>query len=684
MKFRILTPILICFSVMSLQAQVDRSKMPEPGPAPEINLGTPSTFKLKNGLKVLVVENHKFPKVRLSLTLDNKPYSQGDKIGLKALYSSMMGTGTKEMDKEAFNERIDFLGASVGYGSQSAYASSLSRFFPEVFELMADGLLNPDFDEEEFDTQKKRLVEGIKSQQNSASAIADNVKDVLSYGKNHPYGEFETIESVEEIQLSDVENYYRQFISPKNAYIVVVGDIKTDEVKKLVNKYLKDWNAATPPTQDLPKVENVSKTEIDFVDVPNAVQSEVSVVNTVNLKKTDKDYFAALIANQILGGGADGRLFNNLREDKGYTYGAYSGLGSDKYVSRFNASASVRNAVTDSAVVAFLDEIHLIREQEVNEDELALAKAKYTGNFVRALENPSTVANYAMSIEIDDLPKDFYQNYLKNVNAVTAEDVLRVAKKYFMPGQARIVIAGKGSEIAESLENMTYKGASIPVNYFDKNGNPVDKPNYNKEIPDDITVASIYDKYIEAIGGKEAVEGVNSLYMELGGEMGPQSITMKNIKTKDGKSSMVIEAAGMVIQKRVFDGEKGYTEAQGQRQDFSEEEIEDAKAQAGLFPELQVPEDAEVAGYDQVDGEEAYIIKISDDTSEYYSVESGLKLQTVIDTEWGTSTTAYSDYKEVEGVEFPYELSQSFGPQAIDFKIKEIKLNEEVKDEDFN
>lgn len=165
--------------------------------------------------------------------------------------------------------------------------------------------------------------------------------------------------------------------------------------------------------------------------MPNAVQSEIALVNTINLKKKDDDYFPILVANKILGGGGEARLFLNLREDKGYTYGAYSSTGNDKYAATFVASASVRNEVTDSSVVAFLDEIYKIRNEQVTASELARAKAKLTGDFVLSLEQPSTIANFAMEIETEDLDDDFYEEYLEKIDEVTAEDVQRVAKKIF-------------------------------------------------------------------------------------------------------------------------------------------------------------------------------------------------------------------------------------------------------------
>ena len=181
-----------------------------------------------------------------------------------------------------------------------------------------------------------------------------------------------------------------------------------------------------------PEPSNTTETEIAFVEMPNAVQSEIAFLNTASLDKNNKDYFPALLANQILGGGGEARLFLNLREDKGFTYGAYSGLSdSHKTKARFRASTSVRNAVTDSAVVELLYEVNKIRTELVSEEELELVKAKYAGNFVISLEDPETIANFALNIKTQNLPADFYKNYLKNINKVTRDEVLAAAKNTF-------------------------------------------------------------------------------------------------------------------------------------------------------------------------------------------------------------------------------------------------------------
>lgn len=536
MKFKLFPIFIMCLMVVGAQAQVDRSKQPQPGPAPKINLGKPASFKLNNGLKVMVVENHKLPRVSASLIIDNKPNSEGNKEGLKSLYSAMMGTGTKSMSKDDFNERIDFLGANVNYGSSSASARSLSKFFPEVMELMAQGLLQPKFEAEEFETQKDRLIEGIKSNAKSAGIIASNVSAALAYGKNHPYGEFATESSVEKVTLADVNKYYESYISPKNAYLVVVGDIKEREVKKLARRLFSDWQADVPPSSSLPSLPKVQYTQINFVDVPNAVQSELYVQNTINLKMADEDYFPVLVTNQILGGSFGSYLNMNLREEHGYTYGARTSTGDDKYASRFYASASVRNAVTDSAIVETFKEIKRIKSEEVSYEDLSNAKNKFAGDFVLRLERPSTIASYALNIETENLPSDFYTQFLKKINAVTKEDIMRVANKYYKTDKMQIVVAGKGVEILTNLENVKIDGKKTPIFFFNKEGDKIERPVYKKEVPEGVTVKSVYNDYIEAIGGEKAVKEVKTIASSGSASVQGMSLSYSTKTTADGKN----------------------------------------------------------------------------------------------------------------------------------------------------
>lgn len=672
-------------------AQIDRSVQPTPGPAPEINLKDPETFELKNGLKVMVVENKKLPRVSIQLTLDNPLIVEGDKAGVSSLTSSMLGKGSQSIAKDVYEEEVDYLGANISFGSQSAFASGLSKYFERLIELTADAGINPNFTQEEFDKEKERLIEGLKSNEKSVSAVAGRVQNVLAYGADHPYGEFTTEETVNNVTLADVKKFHADYFKPNNGYLIIIGDVDFDNVKKVVKSNFKKWKKGTIPQTPFSEKENAATTEINFINMDNAVQSEIAVQNTLELKMTDPDYFPSLIANNILGGGGEARLFNNLREDKAYTYGSYSRIGSaDKTVARFSATASVRNMVTDSSVVEIMKEINRIGTEEVTAEELANAKAKYTGRFVLALERPSTIANYAYNIETRGLPKDFYKNYLSNIDKVSQEDVKNAASKFFKGDNARIVVTGKGSDVIDNLSNVVIKGKKIPVKYFDEFGTAIAKPEFKKELPAGLTVETVLNAYIDAIGGKEKLATINSVSMTAQGAVQGMTLDLELKRTTKDQFVQNIMVGGNSMSKQVLDGNKGYVVQQGQRTDLEGDDLEKVKAESSPFPEVNWLSDggATLEGIEKVDGADAYALKVSDSKTVYYNTTTGLKLQEVnVQEAQGQTiktTTMYSDYKEVSGIKFPFVLSQSFGPQSIDFKVTEIKVNEGISDADFD
>ncbi len=681
---KIISLFVASLFAVGVQAQVNRSVQPQSGPAPKINLEKPASFNLRNGLEVMVVENHTLPKVTAQMIIDNKPHSEA-KPGTSALLSMMLGNGTEKIGKDAYNEEIDFLGASVDFGAESVRANSLSKYFPRVMELMADGALHPKFSQEEFDAQKNKLIEGLKFDDKSVASIASRLSGVLAYGANHPYGEFATPESVQKITLQDIKTFYQNYFVPENAYLVVVGDISQREVEKLVKDNFKSWKSATPPSANLPAVQPAQYTQVDFVDMPNAVQSEIRVQNTVDLKMSDEDYFPVLIADQILGGNFSSYLNMNLREKHGFTYGARSSVGTDKYASRFSASTSVRNAVTDSAVVETLKEIKRIRTEKVSTTDLNLAKNKYAGNFVLQLERPETIARFALNIKTKDLNDDFYLNYLKNIQAVTAEDVMRVANKYFKTDNLQVVVAGKGSEILEGLENIQFNGKTVPVFYYDKMGNNVEKPIFEKPIPTGVTAKTVFADYIEAIGGEKSVKGIKSIYVI--GETEMQGMHINIIQKQTNTQSLKdVSMNGNSLSKDVFNGESGYRMGQGQKVAYTADEVADKKDDGGIFPELNLT-GATLEKVGKFDGKDAYVIKMDDSTTAYYDTITGLKIgSTTVKEARGqtmSQTNSLEDYQEVGGVKFPFSRSTSFGPQKMEMTVTEVKINEGVSDADF-
>ena len=684
--------LLFLISVVSVNAQLDRSKQPKAGPEPSISLEVPSEFELKNGLKVLVVENHKLPRVTYSLNIDNKPVATGAKAGVESLIGSMLGNGTTSISKDDFNDEIDFLGANLNIGINGGFARSLSKYSERILELMADAAINPLLTEEEFEKEKTKLIEGLKTQEKSIDAIGNRVADALLYGAKHPYGEFITEETVNNVTFGDAVAFYQKYFNPNNAYLVIIGDVDLSTIRKQVKTYFGKWEKSIDVSTSVPPVSpNAQYTQINFVDLPNASQSSIAIKNSVDLKMNDEDYHASIITNSILGGGGEGYLFKNLREDKGYTYGAYSSLRADRYgAGTFSATAKVRNMVTDSAVVQAMKEINRIKTETVDPQMLKDTKAKYVGKFIMGLEDPQTVARYALDIKLNNLPKNFYTTYLQKINAVTADDVTRVANKYMKPENARIVVIGKGSDVLDNLEK-----TGIPIKYYDKYATAVEKPVFSKPIPSGVTAESVVANYLTAVGGKDKLKSINTLLTNAdvtieGAPFKPKAVIKAMAPNKESME-MVIEGMGTVM-KQKFDGSTGYREQQGMKVPMTDKEMDGKKEEKGLFPELYVDvATMELESVATVEGKDVYKIKVTkgeDVSYRYYDTETGYLVRTESTSEQQgqmvTSIVDFSDYQDVEGVMLPKTQKITNGPQIITLNSTDIKFNEGVTEADFN
>lgn len=687
MKKHINILMAVLFIGTTAIAQIDRSKIPSSGPTPEINLGEPDSFELDNGLQVLVVTDRKLPTITMSLDLNNPPIVEGNKAGVQSLTGSIMGKGTTKTPKEKFNEEVDYLGARISVGTGGGFASTLSKYTDQVTAMFAEAALYPNFTQEELDTEKSQLIEGIKSGENSAAAIAGTVRNALAYGKSHAGGEFATEETVNNVTLADVKKFYADYFVPNKAYLLISGDIDKKEAKKLVTKYFDKWKAKEAPKPTLPEIEDVATTEINFIDVPNAVQTELAVMNISELKMSDDDYHAALVANYIFGGGFGSYLNMNLREQNGYTYGAGSGLGAGRdYKSTFRATTKVRNEVTDSAVVETFKELDRIRTTYVTDEDLSNAKAKFLGNFIMQSEDKSVVADRAITIRTNNLDEDFYKDFIANINAVTKEDVKRVANKYFKTENMRVVLVGKASDILENVEKMKINGKTLPINFYDKEANPTDRPS-TISIPEGTTVNTVFADYVKAIGGRDNVSNVKTMAM-IGSSTTPMGELILNVKkTNDNKYSQTITVGGNVASKLVYANGVGKASGMQGNAVLEGEQLEAAAAEAILFPEYVNPEAGTLVGAEKMDDKKVYVIQLSDSKKNFYDMNTGLLVaqETTQEAQGQTFSTLikYDNYKEIKGVKYPMTIIQNMAGRDFRFDINTLRVNEGVVDADF-
>jgi predicted Zn-dependent peptidase len=693
----IITTILLIASVSLLNAQIDRTAAPKPGPAPKINIGTPASFTLDNGLKVFVVENHKLPKVSFQLTIDKDPVLENGNVGLADMMGDMLSAGTTSKTKAQIDEEIDFIGASISTFSSGFYASSLTKHVDKVMALASDILLNPAFPQDELDKKKKRAFSSLKSLATNADAIAGRVTSVLKYGKNHPYGEVQMRDDIESISVEACRKYYETYFRPNISYLVIVGDITVEEAQVLTKEYLGGWEETEVPTHKYDMPEIPKGVRVAFVNKPGAVQSVIKVIYPVDYKVGSTDAAAVSVMSSIFGGAFSSYLNANLREDKAYTYGARGGVRADTRVGSFNAGASVRNEVTDSSVAQILFEMNHILNEKPSQDDLDRIKNNMNGGFALSLENDQTIARFALNIERYGLPKDYYQTYLSRLQNVQFADVEAAAKKYIHPENCIILVVGN-KDIAGTLTKFDSDGV---VEFHDINGDvKVDKP--VKELPAGLTAEKVLEDYLFAITGESSMKSVQKKYKKIKDitivmetEMQGMKLQITTKQMAPNKSLFELNMQGMTVQKQVFDGEKGGSSGMQGKKALEGEELESMKDEAVMNKELEY----KVLGYilklqsiEDVNGKDAYKVAITDPKGnvsyDYFDIESKFKVYTTSTEKGpdGSEMESYSelgDYREVDGIKYPFTRSRNMGLQVMELKVKEIKVNSKVKASEF-
>ena len=675
-----LIAVVVAFS-LTAQTTIDRSTAPSPGPARVPTIASYESFELKNGLKVFVVEDHKLPRISMSLILDRDPIVEGEKAGYVAIAGDLLGSGTTTRTKSQLDEEVDFMGARFSTSAGSMNVGGLSKYTDDLVEIMSDVLLNPSFETEEFEKLKSQMTSGLKANADDPDAIAGNVRGATLYGLEHPYGEVMTESTVEAVTLEDCKNYFSSYFRPNIAYMVVIGDITVKDAKKKLSKALKGWKASDVPAHDYEKTSVPSAGRIVMVDKPSAVQSVVWLGNVIDLPQGHPDIEPLRIANQILGGGMSGRLFTNLREDKAFTYGAYSSFGIDELNSTFGASAKVRNEVTDSALVEFLMEIGRMRTESVTEEDLIAAKASLSGAFGRSLESTSSAANFALNIARYGLPSDYYNNYLARLEAVTAEDVMRVSNQYMKTDNLTISVVGKAQDVAAGL------AAFGEVEYYDAEGMPTDAPTF-LFMPEGITLETVFAKYYEAMGGVDVLSSLKAMDMKAHLEIPgmPGQLKMRTAKITPNKFMMEQSMQGMTVMKMTYvDGVGKQSGMQGEKE-LEGEELEDLKKQASfVVDELAWMQDLESFTFDGqtlMDGKAVYQVSEGEKTR-YFEVETGLFYKSTETTETPEGDMAVSmtveEWGEYNGIKMPKVSKQSAGQQTFTIIVDSVEFGDDVK-----
>ena len=687
--------LLILILTNSVFAQLDRSQRPAAAAAQKINIPASQVFTTSNGVTVILSENHKIPKVSIEMSLGATPRLEGEKAGLSDLAGSLLMSGTSTRSKDQLDREIDFIGASLSAGSSSMYLSCLTKHLDKGLELMTDVLYNASFPESEVERIRKQNLSGLQSTKADAGEMASNATRAVNF-PGHPLGEIMTEASLQNITREDLLRYYKTTFTPQGSYLVVVGDITRAQTEALVARYFSTWQGAPAYQSELGKGQFDKGNRVIFVKKPGAVQSVVYVTFPIDMRAGDKDQLALNVLNGILGGGGFGtRLMQNLREDKAFTYGCYSSLNITENGSWMSAGGNFKNAVTDSAITEILKEFAGIINAQVTDEELSLTKNNMAGGFARSLERPQTVARFALNTIKQKLAPDYYQNYLQQLEAITKEDVLRVAQQYFTAKNCHIIVVGN-EEILPKLLAFDTDGKIEKLDAF---GAPIVETK-NADITADQLIAS----YAMALTGTTSQKALlkklktvksYSRESEMSSAQIPFVLTSTDYFWNGSNEASKMEMPGMVLQKSYFDGQSGYTfSMQGGREDLTAAEIAAKQKASGFIPELNYKAkgmDYAIKGIELIDGQECYVLYTNDGLAEnydYYSKQTFMKLRSTnirkMDEEIVETTTNFSDYIVVDGFQFAHAFSMSVGKMTLTGVVKNISVNPKlVIGEDF-
>jgi len=437
---------------------------------------------LKNGLRVVLLPSDKVPTFNMQLVvlsggLSDKP----DYRGLATFTATLLREGTTKRSSKDIAEQIDALGATLaanaGLSSMTSTVttSGLVENLDQTLELFSDVIRNPTFPQAEVDKYKTRTLAQLQFQRSIPQFLAQEQFSRAIYGTSHPASLIvPPAESIKKLTTKDLTEFHSTYYRPNNAIIAIVGDVTMKDIMPKLEKAFGDWPKADVPVASIPAAPAQTESRIYLIDRPGSVQT-VLQLGTLGIERTSPDYFAVLMADRVLGGGPSGRLFLNLREDKGYTYGAYSNFGGSKFRGTWGASSEVRTDVTEGAMKEFMYELNRLRKEPVPAEELENAKRAIVGSFALSLEQPASLLQNIITQKLYNLPADYWDTYPQKVAAITAEDVQRAAQKYLDMEHLHVVAVGDAAKARDILAKYG------KVELYDAEGKLITPPSENNK-----------------------------------------------------------------------------------------------------------------------------------------------------------------------------------------------------------
>jgi zinc protease len=683
--------VAIAFGSVNIASAHDPNKKPKAGPVPKAVFPPFTETKLKNGVRVIIVEDHKQPMVWLRTSIMSGTSNDGRYQGTANAVAALLDAGTTSRTKDDIARKLDFFGATVGAGADvdalDVFTSSMKKDLSQVLPLYADVILNPTFPASEVDQYISEQVSGLTAEKKSSAWPGRMMGRKIIYGE-HPYGAIASEEAFKSLSSELLNTWHDNNFKANNAIIAVVGDVNKNEIIPMLEQYFGSWQSGTVAEPVFTPLKPISGMPVYLINRPGSVQSTVRL-QQLGLRRNDPAYDpAGFLAAIFAGNGSIGfqnRLFQNIREKHAYTYTPGGSLTASIDPGVIVAVAEVRNAVTDSALDQMLYEYRRLSNEPVSASELESAKSIVVGNYLMSLADPGMTAQRAIEIVKYNLPKNYFTTLAARVNALTSAELQKVARTVYPPNDVAIIVTGDMEQIKSKLERYG------KVQVYDLDLQPLKAQSY---APSDKSVEQVVS-LLQSKLGATALASVKSREMKgkitiqgPGGQTIMGDLTSTESAPNNKFEHVVIPAFGNMVIDRGTNGSVAW-QAQGPQFGMMEGQELTEYLEGALFNEelhLMTPQrTAKLLGMQNINGTNAYVLEVatpSGSKKTWFVDQQGIVIRRVEIAEGGEQIMTMSDFRAVDGVTYPFKVSVE-GAQNMSIELTDIKHNVDVSNIQF-
>ena len=590
------------------------------------------------------------------LDINNPPHSDFELAGIDDVSNAILGTVSRNLSAEEISQQLQTLRATMNISlTRSTMELPLSKLESGMI-LFAEASLDPLFTKKRVETEKETLISNIEFIRKDPEEIADNVSVRLAYGYEHPYGERAKITTIRAINENNTFLHYQANVTVKNAVLTVEGNITADQVKPFLIDTFSPWVPSEPLLDIMVETENVQYSQLNIVDIRGLDKSQVRIVNTTALNMLSEDYYSSRIATLVL----DKYL-------KTLPFSAGASLTIEDEVSLFSIKAETATKETATGIMDILSAVQRIRTVPITEAELTEAKTQI-------------LEDYSSEFLIDERIE-----VLRQLDSVVPNDVRVAAVKHIKYNQFRVIAVCDARAIYDTFKFIKIRNKKAPERFYNRAGDRLETmPSFDRPLPEGATTASVFNKYIEAIGGVEITTAIETLYIDMTSNVNETRLQLELRKTIDGRYQTALSIEGNLMSKLSVYGDTGYVIKNNQRAALDSIQVFDSKLKGVPFLEL-FPENAQLIRIEGIDERDFLVVDFNGISEEYYDIETGLKTMSIVkkkDVDIPIEIK-YSNYKRVEGILYPSKIIQNIGGTDVVFEVREIVINPVFEPEDF-